>query len=225
MDPRPELISKRLESIGKVIAIAGGKGGVGKSSVASILSLQLAFEGKQVGLLDLDFCGPTAHLILGAKTSEFPKEDKGILPPTVAGIKLMSIAYYSSKANPLRGDELSGAIKEILAVTLWGNLDFLILDMPPGTSDTFLEAASLLKPDFILVTTPSKLSRETLCKNKTLLEETGMNVLLTIENLGKDIAVDPNLEKAFGNPRDILATSFSKDLRKVLERDLKGVFR
>ncbi len=218
MDPRLDIIGERIKGVKRLIAVAGGKGGVGKSSVASVLALKLASQGRAVGLLDLDFCGPTPHLILGADTSEFPKEDKGVIPPKVAGIKLMSVAYYSKEANPLRGSELSNSIKELLAVTLWGKLDYLILDMPPGTSDTFLDVAKLLKPEFILITTPSKLSKATVEKNKNLIEEMGLKVVATIENLGKDIRTDSSFEQAVGSTKLLLNTQFSADLNKITEQ-------
>ena len=94
MDPRLNIIDKRLENIKRIVAVSGGKGGIGKSSVASILALCLS-EKYKVGLLDLDFYGPSSHVILGIK-DVYPKEEKGIVPPEVHNIKFMSIIYYAN---------------------------------------------------------------------------------------------------------------------------------
>ncbi|RLF93197.1 ATP-binding protein, partial [Thermococci archaeon] len=145
MDPRLNIIDERLKNIKKVIAVSGGKGGIGKSSVASVLSLNLSKMGYRVGLLDMDFCGPSTHIILGIKDI-YPEEDKGVIPPQSHGIKFMSIIYYAGdNPSPLRGVDISNALIELLAVTLWGELDFLIIDMPPGIGDAILDVIRLIK--------------------------------------------------------------------------------
>ena len=117
MDPRLNVIDERLLGIKRIIAISGGKGGVGKSSVSSMLSLILKDMGKEVGLIDLDLSGPTDHIILGVK-DVFPEEEKGIIPPRLRGIKFMSIVYFiKENPLPLRGEDFSNAIIELLAIT------------------------------------------------------------------------------------------------------------
>jgi ATP-binding protein involved in chromosome partitioning len=138
-DPRPGLIGQRLESVGETIAVSSGKGGVGKSMVASTLALDLAEKGHSVGLLDLDFTSPATHVILGIE-GLFPEEDYGIIPPLAHGFRYMSITHFAlDKPAPLRGADVSDAIIELLAITLWGDLDYLIIDMPPGLGDATLD--------------------------------------------------------------------------------------
>src|SRR5512136_1450517 len=132
IDPRTSVIEHRLGVIGRIVAVSSGKGGVGKSLVATTLALALARKGHRVGLFDLDFTSPSTHLILGAGGVK-PKEDKGVLPADVCGLEYMSLVYYTSdQAAPLRGIDTSNALIELLAVTIWGRLDFLVIDMPPG---------------------------------------------------------------------------------------------
>ncbi|RLI61172.1 MAG: ATP-binding protein, partial [Candidatus Asgardarchaeum californiense] len=118
MDPRVAIIEHRLNGIKRIIAVASGKGGVGKSVTASLLALILAKRGYHVGLLDLDLYGPSSHIILGIDVDEYPSEDKGIIPPERHGIRFMSIVYYSKEhPTPLRGEDVTNAIIEVLAIT------------------------------------------------------------------------------------------------------------
>jgi len=113
-DPRIDIIDRRLEKIKKIIAVSSGKGGVGKSVVASTLALNLRDQGYKVGLFDLDFTSPSTHVILGV-AGLYPKEEYGIIPPDAHGLKYMSITYYSlDKPAPLRGVDMSEAITELL---------------------------------------------------------------------------------------------------------------
>ena len=134
MDPRLSVIDKRLSEIKRIIAVASGKGGVGKSLVASSLALSLSNKGYRTGLLDIDLYGPSSHIILGVTDYSFPEEEKGILPHKVNNIRFMSIVYFSEdKPAPLRGIDITNIIIELLSITQWGELDYLIIDMPPGT--------------------------------------------------------------------------------------------
>src|SRR5512139_429225 len=120
VDPRTSVIDERLSGIGRIIAVSSGKGGVGKSLVATTLALTLARKGCKVGLFDLDFTSPSTHIILGVGNAK-PKEDKGLLPPMVKGLEYMSLIYYSGdQTMPLRGEDTSNALIELLAVTRWG---------------------------------------------------------------------------------------------------------
>ncbi len=237
MDPRIEVIGKRLEDIDYLMPVASGKGGVGKSLIASTTALLTSECEKKVGLLDLDLHGPSAHVILGASDLDFPEEEKGVLPQNVAGLKFMSTVYYSQdKPSPLRGDDISDSIKELLSITRWGSLDYLFVDMPPGVGEEILDTIHLIKnPEFLMVTTPSKVSLSTVEKLVEVLKELDISVAGVIENmrtesspdiekdveelgtehLGK-IWFDSQLEKAIGNPKKILKSNFSNDLRKVL---------
>ncbi len=258
MDPRLNIIDKRLENIKRIVAVSGGKGGIGKSSVASILALCLS-EKYKVGLLDLDFYGPSSHVILGIPTCNpcltgrqasgrkdvYPKEEKGILPPEIypptsrraGGIKFMSIIYYA-KDNPLaiRGVDISNAIIELLAITRWDKLDFLIIDMPPGIGDATLDIIRFLKrAEFLVIATSSKVVLETVKKTIRMLKETGVSILGVIENMKfKDslfikeainqfdvrllgeIGFDKNVEDCIGDKEKLLTSRFAQDIKEII---------
>ena len=110
VDPRTSVITERLSGIGRIIAVSSGKGGVGKSIVATTLALTLSKSGFKVGLFDLDFTSPSTHIILGAPKAQ-PKEEKGIVPPTVHGLEYMTLVYYvGDNPTPLRGADVSNAL-------------------------------------------------------------------------------------------------------------------
>ena len=236
MDPRLGIIDERLKDITRLVAVSGGKGGIGKSSVASILALTLSQLGGKVGLLDLDFSGPSTHVILGIKGVQ-PKEEKGIIPPEIYGIRFLSIIYYAGdNPSPLRGIDISNAIIELLAITRWGSLDFLIIDMPPGIGDATLDIIRLMKrPEFLIVTTQSKLALETVKKMLKMLKELNTSVIGIIENMKMtesslvreqlnvfqvpflgEITYDKNFEGSLGEVNKILKTKFAQDLKKIV---------
>ncbi|HWR63517.1 MAG TPA: ATP-binding protein [Candidatus Thermoplasmatota archaeon] len=238
MEPRTSVIEKRLKDINRIIAVASGKGGVGKSLVASSLALHLAQKDYRVGLLDLDLYGPSSHIILGVK-DEFPIEEKGIIPPKIHGISFMSIVYFTEeKPSPFRGVDISNIILELLAITQWGSLDFLIIDMPPGIGDETLDVIRYMKTsEFLVVTTPSKVAMGAVGKLLMILLELKKPVLGVIENmsmtdssfikkevhrlqvqyLGK-IHFDEHLEESIGNPDRLLKTLAMKDLSRILQK-------
>jgi ATP-binding protein involved in chromosome partitioning len=237
MEPRTSVIEKRLKSINRIIAVASGKGGVGKSMVASTLALHLSQQGYHVGLLDLDLYGPSSHIILG-ETNQFPTEEKGLIPPTIHDISFMSIVYFTEeKPSPFRGSSISNIILELLAITQWGDLDFLIIDMPPGLGDETLDVLRYIKnSEFLVVTTPSKVAMGSVKKLLTMLLELKKPILGVIENmtmtdssfiehevqrlqvryLGK-IHFDQTLEDAIGNPEVLSETQAMKDLSVILQ--------
>jgi len=234
-DPRIGIIEERLKGINNIIAVSSGKGGVGKSLIASTLALTLARRNYKVGLFDLDFTSPSTHVILGVEGLQ-PKEEKGIIPPQVHGLRYMSIVYYSGEyASPLRGADISNALIELFAITRWNNLDFLIIDMPPGISDATLDIIRLVKRiKFLMVTTPSRLAFETVRKLIDLLSELRIPIMGVIENtkmkesqfiqqqvedrgitfLG-EIPFDTELEEAIGNVNKLLATQFGEKLEEI----------
>ncbi|MEW6592675.1 MAG: P-loop NTPase [Candidatus Hadarchaeota archaeon] len=241
-DPRLEAAGKRLAEAGRLIAVVSGKGGVGKSVVSAASALALSKLGYRVGLLDLDFHGPSAHVVLGAGKAS-PKEEKGVVPPLVHDVRLMSLVYYSGdRPSPLRGAEVSNAMLEMLAITRWGPLDFLIVDMPPGTGDEVLDLLRVMKrAEFLVVTTQSKMAWETVRKLLDFLKELEVPVLGVVENLRMSdvafikkqaeklgipflgsIGFDRRLEDAVGKPEKLSKTSFARDLEKILNRSLRG---
>ena len=224
IDPRPSVISERLSGVGRVIAVTGWKGGIGKSVTASALALLLARKGFKTGLFDLDFAGASSHLILGAR-GLFPKEEKGLEPPLIAGVKYMSVVFFSeNKAVPLRGANVSDAIIELLAITQWGELDFLVLDMPPGINDTALDIMRFIpRAEVLAVTTPSVIARDVLDRSLALYRRLKLPVLGVIENMSPSrspragrIRPDPALEKAMGRPAALLKTEFARDLDRCV---------
>jgi len=238
MEPRTSVIEKRLKHIKRIIAVASGKGGVGKSLIASNLALSLADKGFRVGFLDLDLYGPSSHIILGV-TNQFPTEEKGIIPPKVHGISFMSIVYFTEeKPSPFRGVDISNIILELLAITQWGSLDFLIIDMPPGIGDETLDVIRYMKKsEFLVVTTPSKVAMGAVGKLLKILIELQKPLLGVIENmtmtdsrfieeevkklhvryLGK-ISFDEHLEEAIGDPNRLKKTETMTNLNTIIKR-------
>lgn len=236
-DPRISIISERLKRIGRIIAVSSGKGGVGKSLVATTLALMLAKKGYQVGLFDLDFTSPSTHLILGVGNLQ-PTEERGLIPPTVEKIRYMSLIYYSgNQATPLRGAETSNALIELLAVTLWDDLDYLVVDSPPGIGDAMLDLVRLVpRIEFLIVTTSSQLAFETVKKQVRLLQELKVPVIGIVENMKipkvnnvqsetkemglkflAEIPYDLKVEASIGTPEKLLATELAKKVKNIAE--------
>jgi ATP-binding protein involved in chromosome partitioning len=237
VDSRLDVISTRLKDVENIIAVSSGKGGVGKSIVTSTLALSLSERGYSVGLLDLDFTSPSSHVILGIE-GLFPEEDYGIVPPIAHGIRYMSFTYFSlDKPTPLRGVDVSNSIIELLAITRWGELDYLIIDMPPGIGDAILDLIRLVEGlNFLLVTTPSKVSYETVKKQITLLKGLNIHVIGLLENmvinetqyilervkdeeisyLGK-IDFDHSLEDNLGDVESLKTTNVYSEISKLTD--------
>ena len=235
VDPRISVINERLRRISRVIAVSRGKGGVGKSLVASTLALALARKGCKVGLFDLDFTSPSTHIILGVKDAQ-PKEDKGIVPPVVKGLEYMSLVYYSADyTTPLRGADVSNALIELLSVTLWSALDFLVIDMPPGIGDAVLDLIRLVKRiEFLIVTTPSQLAFETVKKLVSLLQDLKVPIIGVVENMKMskaksirrqtetlglkflaEIPYDLKVEGAIGDEAKLLDTVLAQKVKEI----------
>jgi ATP-binding protein involved in chromosome partitioning len=235
IDPRPGAVAARLAGVRNIIPISGGKGGVGKSVISACLALTLREAGRTVGLLDLDFTSPTIHVLLGMEEGTFPKEDRGILPPEVHGIRFMTMAYYcGSRPAPLRGDDFTNAMIELLAITRWEEMDYLIVDMPPGITDAALDAIRLLKDArTVLVATPSRLACETLRRLTKLLQEIPVGIVGVVENMARrqdplvrreaaamgvpflgSIGFEDGLEEALGDPRRLLKTDVAASIFK-----------
>jgi ATP-binding protein involved in chromosome partitioning len=238
LDPRLEVVAERLKNTGRIIAFASGKGGVGKTLIAATAALLLARSYK-VGLLDLDFYGPSSHIPLGAKL-QTPREERGVIPPRVGGISFMSIAHYlPAEPIPLRGQAYTNLLLEVLAITRWGRLDFLLVDMPPGYGEATLDLARLVgRAEFLVVTTSSPLAIETARKTLRLLDKLGAKVTGVLENMwhgeGRSLAsrmaeeleveylgalpYDPAVEGALGEAGRLLKTRFARSLEGVLAK-------
>ncbi len=235
MEPRPSVIQSRLKDVKRVLAVASGKGGVGKSMVASTLALSLSKQGKKVGLLDLDLYGPSSHVILGFTPEGFPDEDQGIIPQEIEGIKFMSLVYFSEdKPGAFRGGDVTNIILELLAITRWDTLDYLIIDLPPGIGDETLDVISYIpQTEFLVVTTPSKVAFKAVEKLLKILIEGNHKLLGVVENMVRfdndfisnklnDLNVDhlatlrfdERVEDAIGDLSMLLSTDFAADVSR-----------
>ncbi len=236
VDPRTSVITQRLSEIRHIVAVSSGKGGVGKSMIATALALSLAREGCRVGLFDLDFTGPSTHTILGVPKNLQPKEDKGIIPPIVEGLEYMSLVYFvGDNPSPLRGADVSNALIELLSVTKWGALDFLVVDMPPGIGDAVLDLVRLVERiQFLIVTTPSMLAFDVVAKQVVLLRELDMPIVGVVENMQMQasstiekaaqklglkylgaVPYDPQVEESIGNPPELLKTALGTSMTPI----------
>lgn len=185
VDFRNSLIRRRFEKIGFSLLVASGKGGVGKSLISATFAAILAKEGNRAGLLDLDLHGPSSAAIFGAEAE--PREGgEGILPFEAFGVKVMSIEMFvGGRPVPVGGRGKREIIKELIALTDWGELNFLVVDLPPETSDVMIAAASCIigEKGAILITTPSTLSIRVVKRAAKLLASMGVPIIGVVENM------------------------------------------
>jgi len=173
--------------IGKVIAVLSGKGGVGKSTVTSLLAVELAKKDYKVGVLDSDITGPSIPKIFGC-TTELYGDEEGIYPyETPLGIKTVSVnMMLPNEDDPVlwRGPILGGIVKQFYSEVHWGELDYLLVDMPPGTSDVALSVFQLLPVDeVVMVSTPSKLVSMVVGKTIKMAEQVNTPIVGIVENM------------------------------------------
>jgi len=174
-----------LRGVGRVIAVASGKGGVGKSTVAVNLALALSSIGYRVGLLDIDIYGPSLPTLLGVSERPSVKE-KRIIPLEVAGLKLMSLGFLMDEDTPViwRGPIVTGIIRQFLQDVDWEGTDYLIVDMPPGTGDAQLSLAQTVPVDgAVIVTTPSDLALVDAARGLKMFHTLNVDVIGLVENM------------------------------------------
>uniref|UniRef100_A0A0C9RIV0 Cytosolic Fe-S cluster assembly factor NBP35 n=1 Tax=Wollemia nobilis TaxID=56998 RepID=A0A0C9RIV0_9CONI len=191
--PDPDLlaIAERMSTVKHKILILSGKGGVGKSTFAAQLSFALAEQDRQVGLLDIDICGPSIPKMLGLEGQEIHQSNLGWSPVYVeTNLGVMSIGFMlpdPDEAVIWRGPRKNGLIKQFLKDVYWGDLDYLIVDAPPGTSDEHISIAQYLKATnvdgAIVVTTPQEVSIIDVRKEINFCKKVGIPVLGVIENM------------------------------------------
>ena len=182
------LLDHRMGEIKHKIIVMSGKGGVGKSTTAVNLALALAKQGKKVGLLDIDIHGPSIPKMLGQEGQRPHADDEGIHPIEALGLKLMSIGFLlksTSEATIMRGPMKHGAIQQLLADVAWGELDYLLLDCPPGTGDEPLTAVQLLGASAaaVVVTTPQDVALTDVEKSLSFCRELELPVVGLVENM------------------------------------------
>jgi ATP-binding protein involved in chromosome partitioning len=182
-----------MPGVRNIIAVSSGKGGVGKSTVAVNLAVSLALDGARVGLMDMDVYGPNVPLMLGAGEARPEIEDGRLLPVEAYGVKLMSMAILQPGDKPMivRGPILHGLVKQFLTDVKWGELDYLIVDMPPGTGDVQLSLAQLVPVQgAVLVTTPQEVAVMDVRRALRMFETVAVPVLGVVENMSYFIAPD-----------------------------------
>jgi len=187
--PEEPKIVVNLRRIKRKIMVMSGKGGVGKSTVAANLAVGLALRGHRVGLLDCDIHGPTIPTIFGLESSRPEVNENGILPIQVLpNLSMMSVGFLlENKDSPIiwRGPAKMGAIKQFLEEVYWGALDFLIIDLPPGTGDEPLSVAQLIPncDGSVLVTTPQDVALISVRKSITFSEKLNVPIIGLVDNM------------------------------------------
>jgi ATP-binding protein involved in chromosome partitioning len=179
----------RIPADCRVIAVASGKGGVGKSSLAANLAVALAELGHQVGVLDADIYGHSIPHVLGIRQRPVAV-DEMIVPPVKDGLKLMSIGFFLDGNEPVmwRGPMLHRALEQFLTDVHWGEIDVLVVDMPPGTGDVSISLGQLLpRAEVVLVTTPQKLAQDVAARAAAMAQKTNMRLLGVVENMSGDV--------------------------------------
>lgn len=181
-----------LANVKNVIAVASGKGGVGKSTTAANLALALAREGARVGILDADIYGPSQGIMFGIAEGTRPqvREQKWFVPIEAHGVQVMSMAFLTDDNTPViwRGPMVSGALIQLVTQTAWDNLDYLIIDMPPGTGDIHLTLAQKVPiAGSVIVTTPQDLALLDAKKGVEMFRKVNIPVLGVVENMAVHI--------------------------------------
>src|SRR5213596_2933844 len=179
----------QLEPTTRVIAVASGKGGVGKSSVTVNLAAALSALGRRVGVLDADVYGHSIPHMLGIRQKPV-LVDRLMIPPVKHDLKLMSIGFFVDDNKPLmwRGPMLHRALEQFLQDVHWGELDVLVVDMPPGTGDVSISLGQLLpRAEAIIVTTPQPLAQEVASRAAVMAQKTNMRLIGVIENMTSEV--------------------------------------
>ncbi|EAD3239430.1 ATP-binding protein [Listeria monocytogenes] len=195
---RENILSETSET--KFLAIASGKGGVGKSTVSANLAVALAKQGKKVGLLDADIYGFSIPVLLG--TTESPRKENGqIIPVETQGIQMISMDFFVEPGEPViwRGPMLGKMIKMFLEEVRWGQLDYLLIDLPPGTGDVALDIHTLIpKCNELIVTTPHYAAASVASRAGYMAAKNNHKIIGVIENMSYLTLADGQVLKVFG---------------------------
>jgi ATP-binding protein involved in chromosome partitioning len=217
----------KIKQVKNIIAVASGKGGVGKSTTAVNLALALAYEGAAVGLLDADIYGPSQPRMLGiAGERPTTKDGKTLIPPVAFGIKAMSIGLLIDEEQPMvwRGPMVTQALNQLLLDCDWGELDYLIVDMPPGTGDIQLTLAQRVPVSgAVIVTTPQDIALLDARKGLKMFQKVDVPVLGIVENMSTHMCSNCGHEEhifgAGGGRR--MAEQYGVDLLAELPLDIR----
>ncbi|WP_408924217.1 Mrp/NBP35 family ATP-binding protein [Corynebacterium kefirresidentii] len=197
----PEIPFAKPESTTRVFAVASGKGGVGKSSMTVNLAAALVHKELKVGIVDADIYGHSVPNLLGCTDGPTVLDDEMLLPPISHGIKHISIGQFVEGNAPVvwRGPMLHRALQQFLADVFWGDLDVLLLDLPPGTGDIALSVAQLIpNAELLIVTTPQAAAAEVAERAGSISQQTRQRVAGVIENMGAMVMPDGSTMDVFG---------------------------
>ncbi len=217
-NPEMEIPFGRPEARTKVIAIASGKGGVGKSSVTANLAAAIAAQGRTVGVLDADIYGYSIPRMLGVEGRPVAF-DGMVMPLQGHGCKVISIGFFTDPDRSViwRGPMLHRALQQFLGDVHWGDIDFLLCDLPPGTGDIAISLGQMLpQADMIVVTTPQQAAQKVALRAGQATEQTGMRVVGVIENMATFVAPDTGVEY------DIFGSGGGQELADALSTELLG---
>jgi ATP-binding protein involved in chromosome partitioning len=192
----------RMPGVKHVVAVASGKGGVGKSTVSVNLSCALRHLGLAVGLLDCDIYGPSIPLMMGVNERPTVSDDEKLVPPENYGVKLMSMGFLIEGDNPViwRGPMIMKTIQQFITTVAWGNLDFLLVDLPPGTGDAQLSLCQTVPLDGgIIVTTPQEASLGVVRKGIAMFHKVNVPILGIVENMSYFTTPDGQRLEIFGH--------------------------
>lgn len=215
-----------LPNVKNVIAVASGKGGVGKSTTSVNLALALVAEGATVGLLDADIYGPSQPQMLGISGKPKSEDGKSMEPMTAHGLQAMSIGFLVDTETPMvwRGPMVTGALEQLLRETNWKSLDYLVIDLPPGTGDIQLTLAQKIPvTGAIIVTTPQDISLLDARKGLKMFEKVGIPILGIVENMSTHICTSCGHEEhIFGEGGGAtMCKDYNIDLLGSLPLDIK----
>jgi ATP-binding protein involved in chromosome partitioning len=208
-----------MPNIKNIVAVASGKGGVGKSTTAVNLALALAAEGAKVGLLDADVYGPSQPMMMGIEGRPESADGKSMEPMENYGVQVMSIGFLVDTDNPMiwRGPMATQALEQLLRQTNWGDLDYLIVDMPPGTGDIQLTLSQRVPlTGAVIVTTPQDIALIDAKKGLKMFEKVGVPILGIVENMA--VHVCPNC----GHAEHIFGADGGKKMAAEYEVDYLG---
>jgi len=190
---------KPISDVKNIIAVASGKGGVGKSTTAVNLALALAAEGGNVGILDADIYGPSIPTMLGLSGAPESDDGKAMIPKTAYGIQTISIGYLIDQGQPMiwRGPMVTSALQQLLQQTKWQDLDYLIVDLPPGTGDIQLSLSQQIPVSgAVIVTTPQDIALLDAQRGLAMFEKVNIPILGIVENMSLHICSNCGHEEA-----------------------------
>jgi len=225
ISPKSIYKKNKINGVKKIIAIASGKGGVGKSTIAVNIAIALKNLNYKVGILDADIYGPSIPKMLGI--SEKPKSEDGktLIPITKFGLQCMSIGFLVSEDTPMiwRGPMVSSTIKTFTNNVAWKDLDYLIIDLPPGTGDALLTFAQEIDIDgAVIITTPQEIATLDVTRGIKMFEKTNVKVIGIIENMKSFISDDGKEYFIFGKDGgQKIAKQFNLDLLGQIPIDIR----